>query len=216
ASRWQPLPLCRILRFGPAIPYISDAQWSEGLDALSALPLHGIGCLFPDEILYLCTSETDEMPPTVTEAIRHICRKYHFRCGISDPFSHLLEVSRYRNQPRLALQLSSEELCFYKDVRFANLKQHFRSYATPDDLIHPAILRLQQLDGETGSEYLKTLRALFENQYSQVGAALSLGIHRTTLFYRLQRIEDLTGIRLNDADEMLHLQLSLLLCVESL
>lgn len=212
AIRWQTLPVIRILRFAPAIPYISEEQWSQGLDTLWTLPLHGIGCLLPGGLLFICTAETAEMPSALLESIRHICRNYHFRCGFSDPFSSLLDVSRYHRQPELALTLSSGELCFYENVRFANLLQHFHNYENPEDLMHPAVLRLKQIDRETGSAYLKTLQALFENQYSQVGAAVSLGIHRTTLFYRLQKIEELTGIHLSDAEEMLHIQMSLLIC----
>lgn len=212
AIHWQIFPVMRILRFAPSIPYISEDQWSQGLEALSALPLHGIGSLFPDKILYICTTQTVEIPSSILEAIRLICRQYHFRCGFSDPFSSLLEVNRYSRQPELALTFSSEELCFYQDVRFANLRQHLENYENPEDLVHPAVLQLKQIDETTGSDYLQTLQALFKSQYSQVAAALSLGIHRTTLFYRLQKIEELTGIRLNDAETMLHIQISLLIC----
>lgn len=211
AVRLDCLPYIRLLCFDSTVPYISDRQWLEGLAELSALPLHGLGTLLSDRILYLCTSETAELSPALTEALAAFCARRNLRCGISDPFTDLLHVSRYRTQPDLALALSEHTLCFFEEVRFANLKRHLQSYPNRDELIHPAVRLLRRLDRENGTEYLKTLRALFENQYSQVGAALSLGIHRTTLFYRQQKIEELTGVSLHDAQAMLHIQISLLI-----
>ena len=40
-------------------------------------------------------------------------------------------------------------------------------------------------------------------------AARALHIHRTTLIYRLQRISELTGLRMDDAQEMLYAHFSL-------
>lgn len=212
ACHWQPRSMVRIFQFRPAIPYITETGWNKSLEELSALPLHGIGCLLSDQLLYLYTSDTAEISDPLLETIQQFCHTHHLRCGISDAFSQLLEVPHHRDQPRLAMELSAKDLCFYEEVRFANLTHHLQSYPNPGDLIHPAILRLHTLDQETGSAYIATLKALFDNQYRQVDAALSLGIHRTTLFYRLQKIEELTGLHISDAREMLHLQLSLLIC----
>lgn len=211
AVRLDCLPFIRLLRFDSTVPYISNRQWSEGLSELSALPLHGLGTLLSDRILYLCTSETAELSTALTDALAAFCMRHNLRCGISDPFTDLLHADRYHTQPDLALSLSNHTLCFFEEVRFATLTRHLQSYPNHNELIHPAVRLLHRLDQENGTEYLKTLRALFENQYSQVGAALSLGIHRTTLFYRQQKIEELTGISFRDAQAMLHIQISLLI-----
>ncbi|MBR2619696.1 MAG: helix-turn-helix domain-containing protein, partial [Firmicutes bacterium] len=211
AARWIPKTYVHLLQFDSSVPYINDTQWRDGLDALSLLSLHGIGCLYPDHISYICTTDTQEFPQALMEDLKHVCERFQFRCGISDPFTSLLDAGHFCKQPSFALTLSGQILCFYSNVRFSHLKKLLSSYEAPGDLIHPAILQLQKLDHETGSEYIKTLQALFENQYSQVGASLSLGIHRTTLFYRMQKIENLTGIRFADSSEMLHLQISLLM-----
>lgn len=211
AARWVPKPYIHLLQFDSSIPYINDTQWRDGLDALSILSLHGIGCLYPNHISYVCTTDTQELPQALLKDLRHVCEKFQFRCGISDPFTSLLDTKHFRKQPSLSLSLSEEILCSYSTVRFSHLKKFLCSYEAPGDLIHPAIIQLHNLDHETGSEYIKTLQALFDNQYSQVGASLTLGIHRTTLFYRIQKIENLTGICFSDSSQMLHLQISLLI-----
>ena len=78
----------------------------------------------------------------------------------------------------------------------------------PNDL-NAAIAQLAAHDAQHGSEYLATLEALFDSQYNQMIAARALHIHRTTLIYRLQRISELTGLRMDDAQEMLYAHFSL-------
>jgi sugar diacid utilization regulator len=210
ALHWQVRAKIRILQWESALPYMSDEQWQQVLDAVSTLSLHGIGSLLPSGLLFILSTDSAELSDAVLEALRRICERFPVRCGVSDPFDDLLAAHRYRRQPELALKLSAQPLCFYAEVRFADLCLHLRGAEHMPDLLHPAVARLKELDETTHSAYISTLRALFENQYSQVNAALSLGIHRTTLFYRLQKIEELTGIHLNDPNEMLHIQISLM------
>jgi DNA-binding PucR family transcriptional regulator len=75
--------------------------------------------------------------------------------------------------------------------------------------MHPAVIRLAELDREEGSEYIETFRALFDHGFNQLETAEALGIHRTTLAYRLRRLQELTGLDLSDAKEMFHIAVSL-------
>ena len=99
-------------------------------------------------------------------------------------------------------------LVLFSEVRFNNFLKHCRDYPRPQEILHPAVFVLARRDDAGQSEYLNTLEALFACQYNQLSAARRLHIHRTTLFYRLQKIVELTGIRLEDAREMLFLQIS--------
>ena len=64
-------------------------------------------------------------------------------------------------------------------------------------------------DLEHGSELLKTLDAYFASLCSPQATAEALHLHRNSLLYRLQRIEDIAGIKLNDpqTQPLLHLAL---------
>lgn len=59
-----------------------------------------------------------------------------------------------------------------------------------------------------GGEYCKTLYTYMDVMYNAKAAAEKLFIHRTTFFSRLRRIEEITGIDLEDMDTRLHLMLS--------
>jgi sugar diacid utilization regulator len=81
----------------------------------------------------------------------------------------------------------------------------------PPDL-NPAFLpaELQRLlEVDRDQHLIKTLRAYFDNACSGPAASEALNIHRTTLYYRLGRIADLTGLDLADGRTRLVLHMGL-------
>ena len=78
-----------------------------------------------------------------------------------------------------------------------------------DELIAPGLKTLETYDREhPGSDLSMTLREYIGQQYNATHTADVLHIHRTTLLYRLRRIQELTRLVLDDRDTILHLQLS--------
>jgi hypothetical protein len=72
----------------------------------------------------------------------------------------------------------------------------------PADVIHPGVLRLSP-------ELVETLETYLDLAGSAVETAKALRLHRTSLYYRLQRVAELTGASLRNGDERLTLHLSL-------
>ena len=64
-------------------------------------------------------------------------------------------------------------------------------------------------DREHGGELLKTLKAFFDAKGGPKEAAGLLDVHRNTVLYRLDRIRQVTGLDLDDADVRLRLHLAL-------
>jgi purine catabolism regulator len=56
---------------------------------------------------------------------------------------------------------------------------------------------------------IRTLNGFFDANGNLAKAASDLDVHRNTLVYRLERISELTGLDLNDADNRLILHLAL-------
>lgn len=78
------------------------------------------------------------------------------------------------------------------------LKSYFRE----------TIGKLADYDGQHGGELMQTLEAIL--QYSTLtGAAQVLHIHRNTLLYRIERIQEITGENLDNGDSRLRLHLAL-------
>jgi PucR C-terminal helix-turn-helix domain len=84
--------------------------------------------------------------------------------------------------------------------------------AAPDDVtvadIHPAA---EKLAGQHRPDLMITARALLDHGGDVARTAEALHIHRTTLYYRIERIEALTGVNLKDGPgrDDLHMALRL-------
>lgn len=77
------------------------------------------------------------------------------------------------------------------------------------EISHPAVNILHQYDiKHPGSELTKTLQYYLQFQFNATRTAAVLNVHRTTFLYRIGRIEELTGIHLDDPDTILHLMIS--------
>jgi len=72
-----------------------------------------------------------------------------------------------------------------------------------------ALGALLDYDQTHGAELIKTLEAFFAANCSPKEAATLLHVHRNTVLYRLERIAEITGHDLNDADIRLRLHLAL-------
>lgn len=72
-------------------------------------------------------------------------------------------------------------------------------------LYHPAIRTLLQYDRKEGTELVKSVCVYMKHRYNVTQAAQALFIHRTTLLFRLQRIEILTGLNWESWEDRIHL-----------
>jgi hypothetical protein len=73
--------------------------------------------------------------------------------------------------------------------------------------VHPGLLRLLRADG--GQVLAETLETYLDLAGNAHATAERLRLHRTTLYYRLQRVEQLAGTNLKDGNERLTLHLAL-------
>lgn len=72
------------------------------------------------------------------------------------------------------------------------------------------VLPLVNYDRERGSGLVRTLTVYFETGANASKTSDRLFLHRNSLLYRLERIQELTGLDLRDHESRLTLQLGLL------
>ena len=120
-----------------------------------------------------------------------------------------MNTSHYLTQSIAALRLKPDLIVSYEEVRFLRLVDQLKAADYPEDLLHPAVLKLMKLDQESGSDYLPTLAAYIGNGMNQTDTAKALDIHRTTLIYRLRRIAEYTNLDLTNSESLLHAAISL-------
>ncbi|MDV2080736.1 sugar diacid recognition domain-containing protein [Marinobacter xestospongiae] len=111
-----------------------------------------------------------------------------------------LQVGRRRHPDQSLLRFADDPL----PVLLSQLEQDWRR----DALVAP-VQRL--LAGDRQGHLLKTLRQYFQDYPDQQRCARQLHIHRNTLRYRLNKIEQLSGCSLTELDSLMQLYVALAL-----
>jgi len=76
-------------------------------------------------------------------------------------------------------------------------------------LYHPMIEKLEKSDQNFGTEFLKTLEKYLEFDKSLAATAKELYVHRNTLANRLERIVDISGLDLENREQLFGFRLAL-------
>lgn len=217
AVDWRTRARFRFVSLRTGLPFQAGEQWRSIFEQLNALGLDALMCMIDREephIALLLTADGPEGFDRTLETIGRFCTVNRLRAGVSDVYGDLLQTPRFYRQAEVALELEDGEVCRYGQARYARLLRHLRSHPFREDLMHPALVRLMALDAGEGTEYIPTLRALIRHAFNQLETADALGIHRTTLAYRMRRMQELTGLRLDDPDQVFHVAVSLRLMGE--
>lgn len=136
--------------------------------------------------------------------------------GISRPARGLAALREAYREAKdsmsIAQELGDREVTtFYGDLKLYQfllaLKErnldHMRRFF--DESLRPLV----DHDDRKQGDLVRTLNGFFEANGNLAKAAMDLDVHRNTLVYRLERISELTGLDLNDADNRLILHLAL-------
>jgi PucR family transcriptional regulator, purine catabolism regulatory protein len=136
--------------------------------------------------------------------------------GISRPAVGLLALREAYREAKDALTIATElgerdRTTFYGDLKLFQFLLGLKDQSL-DQLkrFHQETLGpLAQHDERKHGDLIRTLNGFFEANGNLAKAATELDVHRNTLVYRLERISELTGLDLNDAENRLILSLAL-------
>jgi DNA-binding PucR family transcriptional regulator len=151
------------------------------------------------------------------ERVRHdvdgASRGRHCRIGVGGACGRPSEFRRSNREALLALKVQTALGAAAQATEFDGLGV-FRILAESEELsvverfIDHWLGALREYDEAHASALVETLSRYLENGGSHRGAALALSMHRNTLKYRLQRIHEISGFDLADADSRFNLQLA--------
>jgi len=158
-------------------------------------------------------SSAHELDRRLREHVQAEFEGAHLVSGLSGPAKTLTEWPTVHQQAVKAMQLG-QRLHFNHLVEFNSLGiyqllsqlEHMPEVAIfAEQIIGP----LAEYDRQHRGSLVKTIDAYFNHHANVSQTAESLFIHRNTLLYRLERIQELTGQDINQADMRLALQLAL-------
>ena len=152
--------------------------------------------------------------PMLRYRLSPLCRDYCLYAGISSPVRGTGELHIAYTQSRVALekafQLGSERWAIpFSDCALEYMLSRTREAMPLKHLVAPELNALIEHDRQKGTQYYPTLRAYLLNEREITRTAEALIIHRTTLLYRLRKLQAVAPIDLDDPGRRLHLLISL-------
>ena len=135
------------------------------------------------------------------------------KAGDSKSFHGQEDFSLYLTQAREALRLGNKYAPHFwhyrfEDYAYAYLLERCAAPFGAWQVVSPALQILRDYDRKKEGDLYHTLQIHLQTGCNVTQSADRLGIHRTSMIKRLNRIKKLTGIRLEEADTRLYLMLS--------
>ncbi|MBF6029416.1 PucR family transcriptional regulator ligand-binding domain-containing protein [Pseudomonas sp. P115] len=129
------------------------------------------------------------------------------------PPARLAQAQEEARQALAAARRFSERagLCVYDELGVLKLLSGVRDRALLDQFLSERLGPLLRHDLHHGPSLMPTLEAWFHENGNLVAAAQRLAVHRNTLTHRVQRIEALCGLRLDNSYDRLDIGIALMI-----
>ncbi|MDF2871661.1 MAG: putative transcriptional regulator, PucR family [Anaerocolumna sp.] len=174
------------------------------IDQLLGIFKHSMVSFYKGNLILLLTSKnSDPYEKVDRQKLFHFLQLNQMYGAISFRYENLLDTHRYYQQVSFLLKGKQgnmkDRFLAYEDNYFHHLLRSSHNTIDTGTLIHPDILFLSQYDQDNHTEYISTLKAYFKNNRNALCTSKYLHIHKSTFFYRLGKISDLTDFDLEDA-----------------
>jgi hypothetical protein len=136
-----------------------------------------------------------------------------FRIGVSSPCDRVARLPHAHREAEVALRMfdlarATGGVAVYEELGVFQLLAEVENSESVERFIQSWLGRLVDYDANHGSGLVETLRAYLALGGAYDITARTLAVHRSTLKYRLQRIREISGHDLNDADVRFNLELA--------
>ncbi len=167
-------------------------------------------------IVLVGTNEHGDIDESQLEELKTYAAGHKFLVGISNSFSQSGEIYSYYDQAMRTLhfgkQLATKEhIFFFRDYVYYALLDQVNDSKLFTYARHPVLDRLLEFDREKNSNLYQTLRVYVRTGFNKIKTSELMFLHRNTVGYRIQQIEDLCGIDLSNMDLLFPLQMSYLI-----
>lgn len=175
------------------------AQLSDGKPIVSKDGLYCVFSLAPETSYAALLTE-----------IERLCSVCRYRVGVSDVFAEFADLPTQMNNADHALTMGrvcapGQYMYQFSDYRLYSLLAAARSQLDLHEFLPDALRRMEKYDLENNMELVPTLHAFLLEERNWVNTAARLHIHRNTLRYRIDRIQELTGLDLENPMQRLSL-----------
>ncbi|NUW30803.1 helix-turn-helix domain-containing protein [Nonomuraea sp. SMC257] len=171
---------------------------------------HPLHLVRHDHVVLLIAAGAVESGPPVALAIAeelHAAMPFPVTVGVGRPRPELDGAAASYAEARHAAEVAARVPGAGRTAEWTRLGVYRMLTHLPGHELHPGLEPL--LDDDQHLPLLETLETYLDLAGSAVATSRALRLHRTSLYYRLQRVEELAGTDLKDGGERLALHLSL-------
>lgn len=152
---------------------------------------------------------------TLTKQLNRLFNQCRRHAGISEPFSGFYNLSQYVYQAESALLLGakkqpSQYFYLFQNYRMQHLIDICGKHMNLNMLCPMGLQKLEMYDLRNDTQYYNTLYHYLKNERNVTLTSQQLHLHRNSLLYRINRINEITEFDLDDAE----LRFQLLLAFE--
>lgn len=161
-------------------------------------------CTVDNTLYVLSTNVKSRNSKTFIKSISSyidLIHNFGFSIGVSNLFTDLLDLPTYKYQASRSIDLNPREEVnqyFYDDYIISDIFTYAKEGMSLHNYSNPALSYLKEYDKQNNAVYFSTLKTYLLCFCDSSETIHQLNIHRNTLLYRLQKIEELTGYQLKD------------------
>lgn len=150
------------------------------------------------------------------QIIGQLMGKYQCFCGLSGVFDDLGKRSNFRLRAQKALEVGhaihpDKNLYFFDEYYLEIVASYAAEGLGEVGYTLPELEKLLEIDRKKGTDYYFTLKTHLVLGNNMNLTAAKMHIHRNTLVYRLAKIEEITGVNINDLEVIRRLKAAMTL-----
>lgn len=174
-----------------------------------------IGC-------FRTTQETKRKLTAIYEKLKEFVSDnysgWELSMGIGREYEQLKDLQKSFNEASRCIVLAekinyNKDLIWHKEMGFYNLLLEFEEKERIEEFIQDTLGAILEYDEENRTDFLDTLKVYLWSNRSFLHASEKLHMHKNTVKYRVQRIEELTGKDFEDPTARLEF-MNAILCKE--
>lgn len=173
-----------------------------------------VSVIYKDDIILLISRDSkEELNAENNEAFLDLLETNNMKAGISEVFYDPIRMRHYYQQSVKALELGvdmqpEKQIYFYYQVSVFHAMEICAQSISLRDLCHPVIKDLNSSTDDGDTDLLKALYLWLYFCRDTTKITNTLHIHRSTLFYRLNKLKDILGGSLDDGNHVFQLMFS--------
>ncbi len=141
---------------------------------------------------------------TMQDKLNTFLDRSNLRCGYSFPFYHFEDCLHHLSQTLYAAtqaEASGIPVIYYGSVQTRHVLQLLAQNTELAHMAHPMIVELARSEKKSDRALVECLRVYLLNGRSISATVRALDLHRNTVIYRIQRLQEILNIQFDDMPE---------------